>query len=647
MIRRVTAVLLLLSLLLYLQAGFCYALNQGDINLSHLDSLKREITTADGKKLKVVVASSSADPQNSNTGKGQQGAKGEGIACVDDASRAAVVYMKYFEQFGDMNALKNARECLDFVLYMQDADGLFCNFLKEDGSKNIDGPTSVKSLGWWTARALYSLGYGYRVFKSVDKDYASRLEKAFLLTQAKIKDYLSAPETAYGNYIEIHGKKVPAWLLNKGGDVTSIAVLGLCEYYKAKANDETADLIKKLCQGIDEFQGGDFETYPFNAHLTNFTAMSRWHAYGSKQIQALCEAGIIFNQSQWIESAEKEANGLIAHLVSSYGPLYGFEPHPVIYPQISYSDEVLASNLIWLYKATGKENYALMSGLMASWLYGNNIFKEPIYRVSTGVCYDGLDHAGINKNSGAESTAEALLTLLNINRTPAEKYLYFTEISALRFQILEAEQGQTVFKVFEIKEYPADQDSGFKIKLVELNRENSFWIKINMTDAEQYNFYLVFLKKPGLGKAIAANMRIDGDIIIQVAMGGSPDIPYLTMEKVMGPYFLAKGLHTLGIRFSGLNFSQPAIVDCVVLQPLVERRLFKNRDGKYLLFMKSMTFTERNNPISLASFPPGKVTMTIYNSSGNMAKQDVSDIQSNGSNFQVKLPPYGYATLEW
>ncbi|MCL5774231.1 MAG: hypothetical protein M1536_07635 [Firmicutes bacterium] len=647
MIKRSMAVLMLLSLLLYLQAGFCYALNQGDINLSHLDSLKREITTAEGKKIIVVVFASPADPQNPGAGKDQPAAKSGGIACVDDAARAAVVYMKYFEQFGDLNALKKARECLDFILYMQDADGLFYNFIKEDGSRNTSDPGSVKSMSWWTVRALYSLGYGYRVFKSIDKDYASRLEQALLLTQARIKDYLSAPETGYGNYIEIHGKKVPAWLLNKGGDVTSIAVLGLCEYYKAKANDDTADLIKKLCRGIDEFQGGDFETYPFYAHLSSYTAMRSWHAYGSSQIQALCEAGIIFNQSQWIDSAEKEANGLLVHLASSYGPVYGFEPHPVIYPQTSYSDEALASNLIWLYKATGKENYAMMSGLMASWLYGNNIFKEPMYMASTGASYDGLDQAGINKNSGAESTVEALLALLNINRTPAEKYLSFTEISALRFQILEAEHGQTVFKVFEIKEYPADQDSGFKMKLVELNRENSFWIKFNMTDAEQYNFYLVFLKKPGLGKAIAANMRIDGDIIIQVAMGGSPDVPYLTMEKVMGPYFLAKCLHTLGIRFSGLNFSQPAVVDCVVLQPLVERRLFKNRDGKYLLLMKSMTSIERNNPVSLASFPPGKVAMTVYNSSGSIAKQDVSDLQSNGSNFQVKLPPYGYATLEW
>jgi len=48
-----------------------------------------------------------------------------------------------------------------------------------------------------------------------------------------------------------------------------------------------------------------------------------------------------------------------------------------------------------------------------------------IYDATSGRCYDGIDSARkINLNSGAESTIEALLTILEVEKNPiANNYL--------------------------------------------------------------------------------------------------------------------------------------------------------------------------------------------------------------------------------
>jgi hypothetical protein len=68
-----------------------------------------------------------------------------------------------------------------------------------------------------------------------------------------------------------------------------------------------------------------------------------------------------------------------------------------------------------------------MAGLAASWLFGNNIAHQQMYDVESGRCFDGImDSLTFNRNSGAESTIEALHTLVEIDRYPlAKKYLWY------------------------------------------------------------------------------------------------------------------------------------------------------------------------------------------------------------------------------
>jgi hypothetical protein len=56
---------------------------------------------------------------------GYVSAPGEGIACVDDATRASVAYLMHYERFKDEHSLNQAKLLLKFVLKMQAEDGAF------------------------------------------------------------------------------------------------------------------------------------------------------------------------------------------------------------------------------------------------------------------------------------------------------------------------------------------------------------------------------------------------------------------------------------------------------------------------------------------------------------------------------------------
>jgi hypothetical protein len=91
----------------------------------------------------------------------------------------------------------------------------------------------------------------------------------------------------------------------------------------------------------------------------------------------------------------------------------------------------MAAGLARLFETTGKREYAVMAGLAASWFTGNNPAGALMYDSTTGRGLDGIRDSGtVNLNSGAESTVEALLTLLEVEKFPeARGYLRYRRIT--------------------------------------------------------------------------------------------------------------------------------------------------------------------------------------------------------------------------
>src|SRR5690349_2873455 len=123
------------------------SIDRGDINLAHLNFLVEDVDIA-GQPMAITHIYSESPKYE------WVDASGEGIAAVDDAARAALVYLTDYESTGDPASLDKARRLLNFVLYMQAEDGQFYNFiLDRAGTINQTGNTSFKSSGWWAARA--------------------------------------------------------------------------------------------------------------------------------------------------------------------------------------------------------------------------------------------------------------------------------------------------------------------------------------------------------------------------------------------------------------------------------------------------------------------------------------------------------------
>ena len=81
------------------------------------------------------------------------------MACIDDAARLLDVLCRIWTRTHDETIGRWARGVLEFVLWMQEPDGRWVNFIYDwDGSRNAAGLTSGVGENFWHARALLGVG---------------------------------------------------------------------------------------------------------------------------------------------------------------------------------------------------------------------------------------------------------------------------------------------------------------------------------------------------------------------------------------------------------------------------------------------------------------------------------------------------------
>lgn len=408
------------------------------INLTHLNSLVEPMNVPNKPPMAMIHIYSEAPKYE------WVDASGEGIACVDDVARAAVVYLDYYRQTKEKAALEQAKLLLNFVLYMQADDGEYFNFVTDkQGTINRTGQTSFKSWSWWAARGQWALAEGYALFKDVDKPYAGALKEGYL----KGEKALGPNVARYGQWDQLHGVKTPAWLLGGGSDLSSLALYGLAVYYEAEPNEQTKGLMEKLGEGVAAYQVGSFTGYPFGAQPSTISSTGFWHAWGSHQVMALAKAGRLLKRSDWIDAARFTADSFYGYLLTTdliNEAAVTFKTQG----QIAYGAAMLVHGLLELNKATGDEKYLKYAGLAGSWFFGNNIATSSMYDPETGRGYDGINGANafmVNKNAGAESTIEALMALERLVQQPAAaRYLTLREVSRSATAYVEAEDGKPV-----------------------------------------------------------------------------------------------------------------------------------------------------------------------------------------------------------
>ena len=121
--------------------------------LRQLARLTRPIPSAGPGALAVAVY---ADGSDETVAARESGF--EGVACVDDAARLLGLLCRVWDREPSPQVEAWARGVLEFVLWMQEPDGRWVNFVYDwDGSRNHRGLTSSVGQNFWHARALCAL----------------------------------------------------------------------------------------------------------------------------------------------------------------------------------------------------------------------------------------------------------------------------------------------------------------------------------------------------------------------------------------------------------------------------------------------------------------------------------------------------------
>jgi hypothetical protein len=417
-------------------------------NLAHLDFLTTTVTPPPqaghttyqlGTELSVgvlwVYANYLAPGSYQVTGGGTYDAAnntyGQGAYDADDISRAAVVYLQHWVQFGDSRSRDEAYQLLRGLTYLQTASGPNAGnvvlWMQPDGSLNptptpADSPNpSDSGASYWLARTIWALGEGYADFRGTDPAFAAFLRQRLdLAIGALDREVL----TSYGQYQLSNGLRVPAWLITGDADASSEAVLGLAAYVQAGGGAAARTALAQLADGIADMGSGTASTWPYGAILPSVTSRSEWHPWAAQMPTALAAAATALQEPglpQWrlLSAAVADTAVFTPHLLTATGPDNLWGPAPVDSSQIAYGAGARVLALLAVAAATHSAGLRQLAGVAAGWFFGQNPAGLATYNPATGATDDGINANGtVNLNSGAESTIFGLLTMEALDANP-------------------------------------------------------------------------------------------------------------------------------------------------------------------------------------------------------------------------------------
>lgn len=330
--------------------------------LAQLERLTRPVPEAGPRAAAIAVYADSADRAFPAADLGF-----EGVACVDDAARAAVLFLDLWDATRAPAMRDWAEAVLDFVLYMQQDDGRFVNFIWDwDGRRNTSGPTSFAGGGFWQARGVRALAKAAIVLGD------GRARRGLEQGLAWIRD----------------ARDVPA-------DVRSLHVLVGLEVAGAGLVADLVPDLERWATEIAELRRG--------AVLLDNPDEAEPHLWGHMQEGVLADAGERLQRPELIDVARASALAYLAPLIESGFDLPTVQPYGVA--SAVYSVDRLAA-------VTGEARFHDLARKARAWFDGRNTAGRPVYDREAGRVHDGIDVGVLNPHSGAESNvvgAQALI----------------------------------------------------------------------------------------------------------------------------------------------------------------------------------------------------------------------------------------------
>lgn len=296
----------------------------------------------------------------------------EGVACVDDAARAAIVFAR-MQPAGGAHGTPPAevvRGLLAFVTSMQVDDGRFVNFIADwDGTRNRTGPTSVPG-GPWSARAVHALAIG------------ARMGLGDALLDAARRG-LDATDIEDPN-LDVHA-------------VSALASLELWRFTGARADaDRCLDLCEAILTGCVEDVLRDCRADPSP------------HLWGHLQEAALAEVGAALGAPSLVSAAQRSADLFLIPALTRIATR----------DTQAFEASCLSVGLSAVRRASGDVRYAVAVHRAREWFLGRNAAGAPVYDAASGAVSDGVDDGRVSRNAGAEASVEGANALLGAVAVP-------------------------------------------------------------------------------------------------------------------------------------------------------------------------------------------------------------------------------------
>ena len=626
-------------------------------NLSHLDFLTQTITPPNqpghstyrlAEEPELLALWTYAEPEG-ESGRYRRVGGGDydtatdtwsqGAFNADDLTRAAVVYLRHWQQTGAASSRVAAYGLLRTVAYLQTLtpgpnEGNVVLWLQPDGTLNPSAEPaeqpdpSDSGPSYWLARTVWALGEGYAAFTADDPDFAAFLEARLELALGALERevLVNYPETE-----TFHGFRNPTWLINDGADATSEAVYGLAAYLRATSNPSAERDLRKFADGLMLMTAATHSEFPFGATLPWTGSRSLWHGWGAQMAGALAVAGDALNEPEMISAARAEMSTFAPLLLVEGGADQGWTPTPAETAQIAYGADAVLHNLLNVADTTGERVFEQLAGIAGAWYFGNNRAMTPMYDLATGRTFDGLEADGrINPNSGAESTIHGLLSMLALDAHPDVKASAYgaTRVLQKGWQLLEAESGTVTNGEIITPDGAWNGEASWSGgAYVTLSPRGQLDLGVTLPDSRRYAVLPVFERQPALLFRTGTTITL-GKQPYTLWLGGAGD-PGVSANPGLLTVALAKTERVQDLEAGDVSLhatvtgDRPAKLDAFLVRPELARLDLAGTSRQTLLqsFAPARRVVELEVPESAQAFvydETGTLTETVIGRQGRI-----------------------------
>jgi len=581
----------------------------------------------------------------------------QGAYNTDDLTRAAVVYIRHWQQFGDDHSRAAAYGLLRLVAYMQTVSndsrlGNFVLWMQPDGTLNpsaepVEFPDpSDSDHSYWLARGIWAYGEGYEAFRTADPAFAAFLRQRMDLALGALERQVLV---RYGEYDLLDGLRVPAWLVVDGADASSEAVYGLSAYVRASGDDRARRDLTRLADGVAKMRAvQDHRIWPFGAIFPWARSRSVWHAWADQMAGSLATAGTVLGDPALIQTAVAEVGVFTPHVLAQGGGDQGWLPAPADRVQIAYGADATLQNLLRTADASGSAGFRHLGGIAGAWYFGNNRSGAQMYDPRTGRTFDGLEADGrVNRNSGAESTIHGLLSMLALDAHPAVKTLATERTERYRhitWSLYEAEAGARTGAATVVT--PASAWTGESLwsggSYVQLLPGGRVTVAATLPIAGRYRLLPVYDHQQAPTYSVGTRHTVRTVPFGAVWHGGagapgvSPTSGYLDIGNTGTATVFSGGAASIRSAYAGDG--REARLDALLVQPEVEQLLLRGESGAQGL-LRSWASVQRRHMVNLGT--SGPVTAYAYDRQGKLTTVAIG----RAGRVAAPVEPYGFTYL--